>query len=64
MRENGKIDVISSRVINGGVDSVSGSANERMLKHTAPAGSDVPVPSIESPPIYCAPIVESSCRTP
>lgn len=45
-----------------GVDSVSRSAIVRTLKHTAPADSDVPVPSIESPRIYCAPIVEFSYR--
>lgn len=39
-------------------------AIERMLEHTTPASSDVPVPSIESPRIYCAPIVEFSCRIP
>jgi len=60
---NGKIDTIFLRGINGGVDSVSRSAIERILKHTAPADSDVPVPSIESPRIYCAPIVEFSYRT-
>lgn len=35
-----------------------------MLKYTAPADSDVPVPSIESPRIYCAPIVGFSYRIP
>jgi len=36
---------------------------ECILKHTAPADLDVPVPSIEFPRIYCAPIVEFFCHT-
>lgn len=61
-KEKEKIDMIFLREINGGVDSVSREARSRMLKYTAPADSDVLVLSIESPPIYCVPIVEFSYR--
>lgn len=41
---------------------MSRGAIERILKHMAPADSDVPVPSIEFPRIYYAPIVEFFCH--